>query len=689
VELARNQRRAPKVGPDPTVRFADPELSWLDFTERILAAAEELERPLSERARMAVHSSRSLDEAFLVRIGAQGAQNSDLLADPKVERKLNDFHQKVRALVRRQDRLFSEVLMPEISAKGIQLLRWSAINGRLQAGLTKHFERQILPALTPVIVDIAHPFSRCTSLSVNLAVVLDDPESGTDRIGCVPVPKLERFIQLSGSWCYIALEELIGAHLDSLFPGARVVSKHAFRITYDAHVDASKVKGSDLHDAPKLIARERERSRRATRLEVASSMPLNLCQFLTGGLGLSARDVYVCCNPLASSDFLSFIAIRYRGLKPVAWIGVTQPRLRALGPERGMFETLDEGDVLVHHPYDSFETSTQAFIEEAASDPLVVSIKQTLYRTAHLESPLVRALIEAAEAGKEVVVVVELLARFDEESNARLSRRLRHGGVHVVHGVDELKTHAKIALVVRAEEGGPGVRRYAHIATGNYHPGTATTFEDVGIFTADRGITADVAALFNSLTTSGRPIRLNRLLVSPTSLRAGLLELIQDEARRPNGKIAIKVNHLTDEEIIDALYAASSSGTSIDLVIRSTCALRPGVPGLSEKIRVRSIIGEYLEHSRIFRFGSGGRARYFIGSPDLMERNMQRRVECLTPVLDPNLTVRLDEILELELADDTLSWELNSRGCWDKVPKTRGINAQAEFRSRSLEMTAL
>jgi polyphosphate kinase len=471
-------------------------------------------------------------------------------------------------------------------------------------------------------------------------------------------------VSLPGGSRFVPLEHLIALNLRSLFPGMEIAVDHPFRVTRNADLEVEEEEAADLLAAIEEELRRRRRFAQVVRLEVERSMSGEVRDLLTRELDLRPEDVYETEGLIDLSGLWALYALDRPDLKDEPWKPATQPRLSASENERpDVFRVLQEGDVLVHHPYDSFVTSVEAFIARAAEDPQVLAIKQTLYRTSGEESPIVRSLIRAAEAGKQVVALVELKARFDEQTNIAWARALEEAGVHVVYGVVGLKTHAKISLVVRQE--GEGIRRYAHIGTGNYNPTTAHQYEDVGLLTADPELGADLTDLFNYLTGYSRKEKYRRLLVAPLTLRNSIIDLIGGEAQRPNGRIVIKVNSLVDTEIIDALYEASRTGTSIDLIVRSICGLRPEVPGLSDRIRVRSILGRYLEHARILRFGSDdGDRTYLIGSADLMPRNLDWRVEALTPVADPSLQARLDEILEVNLATDAGAWILGADGSW-------------------------
>jgi polyphosphate kinase len=489
-------------------------------------------------------------------------------------------------------------------------------------------------------------------------------------------------VELGDGERFVTIEQVLAAHLESLFPGMEILSHHVFRITRDADMDVEEDEAEDLLAAIETVLVRRRRAASPVRLEVDDSITDEVRGLLLRELELEAEDVYEVRGLLDLGSLMSLAALNRPDLKDDAFTPVTQVRLDG-GDTPDLFAVLRGGDVLVHHPYDSFASSVEAFVEQAAADPDVLAIKQSLYRTS-ADSPIVQALIGAAASGKQVVALVELKARFDEQANINWARALEQAGVHVVYGVAGLKTHAKTCLVVRRENA--GIRRYAHVGTGNYNPRTARLYEDLGLLTADAEIGADLTDLFNLLTGYSRQRDYRRLLVAPVTMRQRILDMIRRETEAPDGRITLKMNSLVDADMIDALYEASQSGTEIDLIVRGICCLRPGLPGLSDRIRVRSLVGRYLEHSRIFRFGTPERrVDHYIGSADLMPRNLDRRVEAATPVTDPALAARLDEILAVDLADDVLSWELDSDGRWHKAPTTSGVNAQQRLQEAAAE----
>ncbi len=664
--------------PDPA-RYINRELSWLDFNTRVLALAEDRSLPLLERAKFLAIFSRNLDEFFQVRVAglkeqviAGVMQRTPDGSTPQDQ--LRAIRQRVDALVQRQARCFLDDVAVELERNGVRFVDWSSLGDGDRTHLREVFESRIYPVLTPLAVDPAHPFPYISNLSLNLAVVVADSDTGESHVARVKVPALlQRFVPLPDGERFVPLEQVIAAHLDMLFPGMEVLSHHAFRLTRNADFDLEGDEAEDLLEAVQTVLQRRRRSPLAVRLEVERTTSPDVLDLLVRELELDGDDVYVVDAPLDLGGLWDITRIDRPDLAAEPWTPVTQPALAATAEGApDIFRVLRAQHILVHHPYDSFETSVEAFIEQAAEDPQVLAIKQTLYRTSGPVSPIIRSLTRAAEAGKQVVALIELTARFDEQNNITWAQLLEDAGVHVVYGMVGFKTHAKVTLVVRQEE--TGIRRYCHVGTGNYNPDTARIYEDIGLLTCDEQLGADLSELFNLLTGYSRQRRYRKLLVAPMTLRTSLLELIGEQAR-PGGRITIKVNSLVDPEMIDALYAASQAGAEIDLVVRGICCLRPGVAGLSENIRVRSIVGRYLEHSRIYRFGDPDNgALHYTGSADLMQRNLDRRVEAVVPVLSPPLRARLDEILDVNLRDDQLAWELDGEGRWTRVPAGDGIN---------------
>ena len=669
-----------------TERFLNRELSWLEWDARVLALAEDPSNRLLERVKFFAIFSSNLDEFFQVRVAGLQEQREAGVgpASPEgltPEEQLDGITERVTELYRRTDASWTKDLRPALEKEGVRLVDWSELDDRDRVHLEALFIERIFPVLTPLSVDPAHPFPYISSLSLNLAALVRDPSSGERRFARVKVPPLlPRFIEMPDGERFVPIEQVIAAHLEVLFPGMEIVGHSSFRLTRDADFELEEEEGGDLLEAIESVLRRRLRGATPVRLELDGASTDEVRILLTRELGLEPDEVYVVEGLLDPSSLWSLYELDRPELKDDPWTPVTQPRLEGV---ENFFEVISRGDLLVHHPYDSFETSVEAFIEQAARDTAVLAIKLALYRTSE-ESPIVRALVRAAEAGKQVVALVELQARFDERANITQARTLEQAGAHVVYGIVGLKTHAKVCLVVRREAS--GIRRYAHVGTGNYNPSTARLYEDVGLLTGDPEMGADLSDLFNLLTGYSRQQSYRRLLVAPTDLKARLIELIRAETAAGDGSIVLKMNSLVDTEMIDALYEASRAGVTVDLIVRGICCLRPGVPGLSETIRVRSIVGRYLEHSRIFRFGSRERGfRHFIGSADLMPRNLERRVEVTVPVFDPTLRARLDEILQTELEDDVLAWDLGSDAAWTKVETERGLSAQERLMRLAVE----
>jgi polyphosphate kinase len=683
---------SPVLSP-PASRYINRELSRLDFDERVLAMAEDAKLPLLERVRFLAIFSQNLDDFFQVRVAglkeqvlaAVAVSSPDGMSPPE---QLKAIRTRVEGLSRRQVGLYNHEIVPELTAAGIALVRADEVSKKELAQLHTVFREQIFPVLTPLAVDPGHPFPYISHLSLNLAVRVRDPLRRQIRFARVKVPPvLPRFIALDSSTVggerYVPLEDVISLHLPALFPGMEIVAHHPFRVTRDGDLDDVDSDAEDLLAAIQTELRRRRRHARVVRLEVDPGMSAEVLELLMRELELQPQDVYQLDGLLDMGSLSALTQLDRPDLKSETWTPTTQPRLRGIGAEApDLFAVLRGGDVLAHHPYDSFATSVEALIDQAASDADVLAIKQTLYRTSGPASPIVRALIRAAERGKQVVALVEIKARGDEQANIGWARALEEANVHVVYGLLGLKTHAKVTLIVRRE--GAHIQHYLHVGTGNYNPNTARGYEDVSLLSADSDLGADVTELFNLLTGYSRQSRYRKLLVAPTNLRSSISQLIEREAV-VGGRIIIKVNNLIDQEIIDALYAASQAGAQIDLLVRSMCSLRPGVPGLSERIRVRSIVGQFLEHSRIFMFGNGGRPEYYLGSSDLMPRNLDRRVEAVVPVVDAKLCRRLQQILDISLADDVLAWELGPDGGWRKVTTVQGLNSHNRFKELAIE----
>jgi polyphosphate kinase len=679
---APTTERPPAAAGD-TPRYLNRELSWLDFNGRVLELAEDERTPLLERAKFLAIFTTNLDEFFEVRVAGVKDQLIAGLASSGIDgatptQQLRMIRQRVEELNARHAAIFREQVAPALADAGVQLVEWAALGDDDHKHLREEFEQRIFPVLTPLAVDPGHPFPYISNLSLNLAVIVRDRRTGDRRFARVKVPPLlPRFVVLPDLERYIPLEQVIAAHLGDLFPGMDVVGHYPFRVTRDADLALEEGEADDLLAAVEMELRRR-RFGEAVRLEVQQGCTDEVQALLTRELDLDAEDVYVVDGPLDLSSLWLIHDVDRPDLKDEPWTAATQPGLAtAIDEPADLFALLRDRDVLVHHPYDSFTTSVEAFIKQAAEDPDVLAIKQTLYRTSG-DSPILKSLIRAAEAGKQVATLVELKARFDEQNNIAWARALEEVGVHVVYGLIGLKTHSKTALVVRQEA--DGIRRYCHIGTGNYNPKTARLYEDVGILTADADVGADLSDLFNMLTGYSRQVDFRRLLLAPATLRDRIIDCIRAEAAAEDGRIVMKMNALADAAVIDALYEASRAGAQIDLIVRGICCLRPGVKGLSDNIRVRSIVGRNLEHSRIFAFRNGGDGQaLFIGSPDMMPRNLDRRIEVAIPVLSETSRRRLYEILELNLADDTNTWTLGPDGQWQRVETVEGVSAQARL----------
>jgi polyphosphate kinase len=655
----------------PEGRFLDREESWLRFNERVLEIARDPDLPLLERVRFLAIFAGNLDEFFMVRVaGLTRRMETGLAVQAPSGREPRELLERIAVvaheLMVEHAEFFRGEILAALSGAGIEILRWGDLTDAERDDLSRLFRNQIYPVLTPLVVDPAHPFPYISGLSLNLAVLVHDPEGGPEKLARVKVPPvLSRFLEVSRHR-FVPLEDVIAAHMDQLFSGMKVLEHHVFRVTRNQDLEVDEDITENL-----LQALERELLRRrfgpVVRLEVENSMTPRVLALLKTELGIEDREVYQLPGPLDLAGLHGIADLDRSELKYRPFV----PSEGALPQDADVFAVLRERDVLVHHPYDSFTTSVERLIEEAAADPKVLAIKQTLYRTSG-KSPIVDALIDAAEAGKQVVVVVEIKARFDERTNIGWAYKLEQAGCHVMYGIVGLKTHCKLALVVREEKDGT-LRRYCHIGTGNYHPKTARQYEDFGLLTADPEVGEDVSALFNHLTGYSRYERYRRVLVAPESLRRGLVRRIEREAEnhragRPAG-IRIKCNAIVDEVVIDALYQASRAGVPVDVWVRGICALRPGVPGLSETIRVHSVLGRYLEHSRVYAFEAGGEPEVWIGSADLMHRNLDRRVEVLVRVRDSQQSARLLELLKRAMDDDVASWHLGPDGGWVRHPE--------------------
>jgi polyphosphate kinase len=694
----------------PQDRYLNRELSWLDFNARVLALAEDTSLPLLERAKFLAIFASNLDEFFMVRVAGLKRRHETGLSVRSADglsprEQLALIAQRTQVLAERHARVFLDSVRPALADNNIHVITWDQLTDDERRRMAEFFHEEVFPVLTPLAVDPAHPFPYISGLSLNLAVTVKDVTEGGEHFARVKVPdNVDRFVQVDrymppefrqdyaktadtpAKTVLLPLEYLIAAHLDQLFPGMEIVEHHAFRITRNADFEVEEDRDEDL-----LQALERELARRRfgspVRLEVADDMTEHMLELLLRELDVDPADVIEVPGLLDLSCLFQVAAVDRPALKDPPFVPATHPAFGERETPKSIFSTLRDGDVLVHHPYDSFSTSVQRFLEQAAADPQVLAIKQTLYRTSG-DSPIVNALIDAAEAGKQVVALVEIKARFDEQANIKWARQLEQAGVHVVYGLVGLKTHCKTCLVVRRE--GSTIRRYCHIGTGNYNPKTARLYEDVGLFTAAPDIGADLTDLFNTLTGYSRKVAYRNLLVAPHGVRSGIIDRILGECERhqaghTDARIRLKANALVDEQVIDALYRASQAGVPVEVVVRGICALRPGVPGMSENITVRSILGQFLEHSRVLHFQSLD--EFWIGSADMMHRNLDRRVEVMAQVRDPRLTRELDDVFNSAMDPTTRSWVLGEDGSWTASPaageEVRDHQRQMMRRNRS------
>jgi polyphosphate kinase len=692
---------APPPAQTASRRLLNRELSWLDYNARVLELAGDATLPLLDRVLMCKFFSSNLDEFFMVRVAGLMDQAASGLTVRSIDgataqETLAAIRERVTDLMARQSKIWRRELCPALAEAGIVLSSVDDLTKKEQDELETRFDREIFPVLTPLGVGPGQPFPFISPLSLSLGLLARNPDTGEERFARVKVPEgLPRFLVVGSRGTFVPLEAVIGHFLPRLFPGIEIEERAAFRVTRDADFELSD-EADDLLEAVRLELRRR-RFGDVVRLEVSSSMSAGMLERLKAGLGVSDDQVYRINGLLDLADASEIAELDRPELKSEPWVPITLARAGAANG-RDLFAEIRRADVLVHHPYESFATSFEAFVKEASIDPSVLGVKTTVYRTSG-DSPLVPALIEAAETGKQTVCLVELKARFDERRNIEWARALEQSGVHVVYGFPNLKIHAKTTLVVRRE--GDLLRRYVHVGTGNYNSVTARAYEDVGLFTADEEIAADVADLFNYLTGFGQPQRFRKLLAAPFALRARLVDEIRAVAAAGGkGRIRIKVNQLTDPTIIEELYRASQAGARIDLVARTTCMLKPGVEGLSETIRVRSVLGRFLEHSRVFVFETPDRTSYFIGSADLMPRNLDHRIEIVTPVENPRAQAELNAIFEQLLADNATAWELGPDGTWERLKPGKGDRSapaqaslmrraqirarrQAEYRSRA------
>ena len=687
----------PESQPDlPAERFLDRELSWLEFNQRVLELAEDQNLPLLERVHYLSIFASNLDEFFMVRVASLkrriatgiAVQSASGLSPQDVLQRISD---RTRELQTRHAELFARVVAPELKANGIDVVHWSTLSEEEKTALHEYFSSQVFPVLTPLAVDPAHPFPYISGLSLNLAVVLKNPKDQTEHFARVKVPPLlPRFVLVPGAESrYVPLEDVMGEFLGELFPGMQVLQHHIFRVTRNEDLEVDEDEGENL-----LIQLEKELLRRRfgppVRLEVAEDVDPQVLSLLQRELDIDHTDVYNLPEPLDLSSLKSLAFLPRPELQFEPHAITTNRYLEADEDEAAdIFASLREREVLVHHPYESFATSVQAFLEQAADDPQVLAIKQTLYRTSG-DSPIVDALIDAAEAGKQVLALVEIKARFDEKNNIAWARKLEAAGVHVVYGIVGLKTHCKLSLVIRQE--GNQLRRYCHIGTGNYNPKTARYYEDFGLLTSRPAVGEDLTQLFNQLSGFSTEPSYSSILTSPVGVREGLVERIQreidnHEAGKP-ARVRFKLNSLVDEQIIDQLYFASMAGVPVDIVVRGMCALKPGIPGLSENITVHSVLGRYLEHSRIFFFENAGDPDVFIGSADMMHRNLDRRVETLVKITQSDQIKELDDLFVLAMSNQVSVWELESSGNWRRDAKDADgqplLDMQDEIMSRTL-----
>lgn len=681
--------------PLPLDRFIDRELSWLAFNQRVLELAEDESTPLLERTNFLAIFASNLDEFFMVRVAGLKRRIVTGLAVPtpagvRPTRALADIRAKAHELQLRHAKIFNESVRPALEEEGIRIVGWEELTEDERTHLRDVFAEQIFPVLMPLAVDPAHPFPYISGLSLNLSVRVGNPLTGKVEFARLKVPPmLPRFYPLTsedGETRFILLEDLIAHHLEHVFPGMEIIDYHAFRVTRNEDMTIEEDETENL-----LQALEQELLRRRfgppIRLEVSDDMDEETIELLKQELDITDAEVYILSGPLDLGGLFGLGKIQRPELKYSTHVPVTAAPFRTSdGDEHpDMFLQIARRDILVQHPYESFSTSVQAFLEQAAEDPHVLAIKQTLYRTSG-DSPIIEALIRAAEAGKQVLAMVEIKARFDEQNNITWGKKLEKAGVHVVYGLVGLKTHCKLLQVIREEDG--RLRTYNHIGTGNYNPKTSRIYEDLGLFTRDEQVGRDITRLFNQLSGYAIEKKFSRLLVAPLHLRKGLLKLIDQERKNAeagkDARIRIKVNSMVDEELIDALYAASRAGVKVDIWVRGICSLRPGVPGLSDNIRVRSIVGRYLEHSRIYAFDNDGDPQVHIGSADMMHRNLDRRIEALVRLVDPGHLEEIDTMFALAMSDKVSSWTLNADATWTRHSRNEDGSPRLELHDEQM-----
>ncbi|MGQ4649181.1 polyphosphate kinase 1 [Lyngbya aestuarii] len=718
--MPKVKKAAPETNLSDPQYYFNRELSWLEFNNRVLHEGVDTRTPLLERLKFIAIFSSNLDEYFMVRVAALkeqiGAQVSNLTPDGRSpQEQLDALIQRLRPMVVQQHDHFEQKLRPQLTAKGIHILNYKDLNEEQRSYLRSYFQEKIFPVLTPLAIDPSHPFPYISNLRLNLAVIVKNPDTGEKRLARVKVPNnLTRFLSFPRElhlnqngglsiWTGIPIEQVIAHHLEFLFPGMDIQEYHVFRITRDADLEVQEDEADDLMLAIEQELRKRRLGGSVVRIEVESSTPAAVRKVLIQEMGLESSDIYEVEGLLSLKDLMFFMTLPLPELKDPPCIPVIPPRLLRVSKlidrnssqrnQEDFFSVIRQGDLMLHHPYHSFTASVQQFITQAAHDPDVLAIKMTLYRTAD-DSPIIKALIAAAEREKQVTVLVELKARFDEENNILWARKLEKSGVHVVYGMVGLKTHTKVTLVVRQENN--YLRRYVHIGTGNYNHKTAKLYTDLGILSCAEDVGADLTGLFNYLTGYSRQQFYKNLLVAPVNLRNRIVALIQREMEHCQngnaGRIIAKMNALVDPQIIKTLYQASQVGVQIDLIVRGICCLRPGVQGVSENIRVISIIGRYLEHSRVFHFHNNGEEEIFIGSADWMGRNLDRRVEAVTSIKDPSLATNLKEMLGIMLADNRQAWELQADGSY--IQRRPGSNepeqnSQQIFMNMALKSTEI
>jgi len=676
----------------PEPLFFNRELSWLDFNDRVLQLARDADNPVLERVRFLAIFASNLDEFFMKRIGGLQRQRASRLSELSqdgmtADDQLAAIQQRVRVLLQQEMDVWTNELQPQLEHNGIFIYNYESLSDADRAICDEYFARNIFPILTPLAVDSAHPFPFISNLSRSLGVLLEHPVRGESHFVRIKMPEnLPRFVPVTARHQYVPLEQVIGGNLSLLFPGMKVIEWQLFRVTRNADIEMDEEDADDLLEMVEQELRRRRLSH-VVRLELPESMTPAMRHFIVDGMEVDQRDVWTVRGPIDMDDLFAIANIDLPPLKFKPWNPLTSPRLA--DDDMDIFSIIRQGDVLVHHPYESFATSVERFITTAADDPKVLAIKMTLYRTSS-DSPFVPALIRAAETGKQVAVLVEIKARFDEQRNVELAQQLEKAGVHVVYGLVGYKTHTKLAMVVRDEP--DGLRTYTHIGTGNYNSKTAVLYTDLGFFTCNALITSDVIELFHYLTGRSLKRDYRKLLVAPVNMRDRfLLKIRREMEHAKDGKparIVAKMNQLQDARVIKTLYEASQTGVQVDLIIRGFCSLRPGVPGLSDNIRVISILGRFLEHSRIFWFQNDGNEEFYIGSADWMNRNLDYRVEAITPIEDPTLRSTLKEIIDTTLADYNFSWLLQPDGQWVRRKLETGdsaaTNTQERFMARAL-----